>query len=179
MRPESFPAASFAAFAGVLATVFSACVFAQTGTFADPDWKESDVPPPPALRTTGLVPIEVPRTALAFGVDPQSVAIGSDRIVRYVVVAKSSSGAVNGIYEGVNCSAGQVKVFARHNPDRGWVRVEDAQWVPIHDGIHATYSLAIARQGVCIGDAPNRSAQSIVRDLRASDDQRFRTDSFR
>ena len=90
-----------------------------------PEWKELDAPPPPALRTSGLIAIDVPGTSLHFGVDPASITVGKDRIVRYVVVATSNSGAVNGMYEGIRCDAGEVKVYARHNPDSGWVPVPD------------------------------------------------------
>jgi hypothetical protein len=64
----------------------------------DPDWRESEAPPPPALKTDGLIPLEMVGSSLHFGVDPSSVNVGADGIVRYVVVATSSSGAVNGVY---------------------------------------------------------------------------------
>ena len=85
------------------------------------DWKEAEAPPPPALRTSGLIPVEVVGTTLKFGVDPASITVGSDGVVRYVVVATSNTGAVNGIYEGLRCNTGEAKVYARHNPDTGWV----------------------------------------------------------
>jgi hypothetical protein len=153
--------------------------FAQFALSTDPDWKETEVPPPPALGARKLIDIEVPRSALRFGVDPQSVAVGADSVVRYVVVATSSSGAVNAMYEGIRCNTAEVKVYARHNPDTGWKAVGHAEWKPLHEAMGARYSLQIARTGACIGDAPNGSAQQIVRDLSASADRRFRTDSAR
>jgi hypothetical protein len=138
-----------------------------------PEWKELDAPPPPALRTSGLIPIDVPGTSLHFGVDPASVTVGKDRIVRYVVVATSNSGAVNGMYEGIRCDAGEVKVYARHNPDSGWVPVPDASWVPLHSTPNTRYSLIIARSGVCFNNSANGSAAQIVRDLRSPVDRRF------
>jgi hypothetical protein len=140
---------------------------------ADPDWKEQDVPPPPALRTTGLIPLDVPGSSLRFGVDPASVAIGADRVIRYVVVASSSSGAVNGIYEGLRCDTGEVRLFARHNPDSGWVPAGASLWQPLQSVPNSRYSLLIARNGACIGHAPNGNAAQIVRDLRSGPDRRF------
>ena len=139
----------------------------------DPDWKEQEAPPPPALRTTGLIPLEVPGSGLRFGIDPASVAIGSDRIIRYVVVATSPSGAVNGIYEGLRCNTGEVRVFARHNPDSGWVPANGTLWQPLHSVPNNRYSLLIARTGACLGHGPNDSAAQIVRDLRSGVDHRF------
>jgi len=140
---------------------------------ADPDWKEQDAPPPPPLRTSGLIPLDVPGSSLRFGVDPASVAIGADRIVRYVVVATSASGAVNGIYEGVRCNTGEVRVFARHNPDSGWVPATSSLWQPLQSVPNSRYSLLVARTGACIGHGPNDSAAQIVRDLRSGVDRRF------
>jgi hypothetical protein len=149
-----------------------ACVSAQPAP-ESPDWKELDAPAPPALRTQGLIPVEVPGTTLRFGVDPASLTVGDDGVVRYVVVASSPGGAVNGIYEGIRCSSGEVKVYARHNPDSGWVPVRDAQWQQLRRVSNSQYSLAIARNGVCLGNAPNGKAAQILIDLRAPIDRRF------
>ena len=139
----------------------------------DPDWKEVDAPPPARLRTDRLIRIELPESALRFGVDPASIALGSDGIVRYVVVATSSTGAVNAFYEGVRCSTGEVKVYARHTPDSGWVPLKDAQWGSLHDTRPSRHSLVIARTGACVGGAPNQSVAQIVRDLGGSVNWRF------
>lgn len=141
---------------------------------ADPlEWKEVEAPPPPPLRTSGLIPIEVAGTSLHFAVDPRSVTVGADDVVRYVVVASSTTGTVNGIYEGLKCDSGEVKVYARHNPDSGWVPARDPQWVPLQSAPSAHYSLQIARSGACFGTSPNGKAAQIVQDLRAPVDRRF------
>lgn len=169
-RPERFLAA-FALFA-------AGAAMAQFSDPLDPDWRELDVPPPPALRTSGLIDIELPtRTELRFGVDPASIVVGKDGIVRYVVVASSRTGTVNGIYEGMHCKTGEAKVYARHNPGSGWVMANDPKWRPVHDAPHRTYTLPIARSGVCLGHSPNRNATQIARDLRAPVDSRFSTES--
>jgi hypothetical protein len=155
-----------------------ACCSAVAGAFAqvtidNPDWKEVEAPPPPAVRTTGLIPIEVERATLRFGVDPASLAVGQDSVVRYVVVATSSSGTVNAMYEGIRCASGEVKVYARHNPDSGWVPARNADWVDLRRTPNSAHSLAIARSGVCFGRAPNGPVAQIVRDLKAGADSRF------
>jgi hypothetical protein len=152
----------------------SCCASAQLVP-ENPDWKEFDAPPPPALRTQGLIPLDVPGSAssLRFGVDPDSVSVGPDSVVRYVVVAAGSSGVTNGIYEGIRCSTGEVKVYARHNPDSGWVPAKGGDWKDLYSVPNARYSLAVARNGACLGRAPNGPAVQIVRDLRAPVDRRF------
>jgi hypothetical protein len=139
----------------------------------NPDWKEVEVPPPPRLRTTGLIPIELPRSNLRFGVDPDSVSVGDDGVVRYVVVAASTTGTVNAMYEGIRCASGEVKTYARHNPDSGWVPVSQADWAPIFNRAAARHSLAIARAGACNAGAPAGNAAQVVRALRAPPEAKY------
>lgn len=138
----------------------------------DPDWREVEAPPPPPLRTQGLIPLDIPG-ALRFGIDPQSITVGADRVVRYVVVATSRTGTVNAFYEGIQCEGGSVKVYARHNPDSGWVPARNADWQPIHSTTNSRHSLYIARNGVCQGRGINGTPGQIITDLRAPVDTRF------
>lgn len=151
--------------------LFTAAVHAQLVT-PDPDWQEAEAPPPPPLRTDALIPLDVPRSTLRFGVDPASVALGQDGVVRYVVVATTSGGAVNAMYEGIRCNTGEFKVFARHEPGRGWV-VAKGRWRELHEQPVSPHSLAVARNGACVGHGANHTAAQIVRDLRAPVDTRF------
>ncbi|MCC2676573.1 MAG: hypothetical protein K0R58_3520 [Ramlibacter sp.] len=154
-----------------------ACATASSfGQLVDvnPDWKEVEVPPPPALRTQGLIPIEMPGgISLRYAVDPASVTVGADSVVRYVIVASSPSGAVNALYEGVRCNTAEVKVYARHNPDSGWVPMPKAEWQPLHNRPNSRHSLVVARTGACVGQGPSGSASEIVRALRTPADMRF------
>ena len=162
-----------AVFASALAVIPAG---AQLAT-PDPDWKESDTPVPPAFSLDRLIVLDMPRGALRYGIDPASVSVGPDGIVRYVVVASSATGTTNAMYEGIRCGAAEVKVYARHNSDSGWTPVRDAVWRPLHDNHPSRHSLTIARTGACMGHAPNRSATQIVRDLRAPADLRFSTEA--
>ena len=139
----------------------------------NPDWKEIEAPPPPALRTSGLIPLDIPGSSLRFGVDPKSSRVGSDSVVRYVGVAPSSSGVTNAIYEGVRCGTGEVKVYARHNPDSGWVPAKNSEWQVLQRTPNYRYSLYVARNGACFGPAPNGPPEQIARDLRRPPDEKF------
>ncbi len=160
----------------VLALAFCAGIAQAQLAPPDPDWKELEAPAPPQLRTDALVHIDMSSSALRFGVDPASVAVGADGIVRYVVVAISNSGAVNGFYEGIRCGTAEVRLYARHSPDRGWVPVPDSRWQPLHENRLSSHSLVIARNGACIGSAANQSAARIVRDLVGNGNRRFWND---
>lgn len=159
----------------VLLPLLCSASFAQL-TPPDPDWREGEAPKPPALQLEGLIPLEIERSALKWAVDPRSISIGGDRIVRYVVVAASNSGTVNAMYEGIRCNTGEVKVYARHTPGAGWVQTRGADWQSLHGNGPSRHSLVIARSGVCLGHAPNLSVEQIARDLRAPIDARFRSE---
>ena len=139
----------------------------------DPDWREVEAPPAPAFSLQGLVPLDVPRSAMRYGVAPATVSIGPDGIVRYVVVATSPSGVNNVMYEGVRCNTGEFKVYARHNPGSGWTIVKDAEWKPLHDAPLPRHALVVARTGACIGHGTNQPAERIVRSLRTPADTKF------
>lgn len=62
-----------------------------------------------AVRGVGQQPV-------ALGVDPASVTLGPDGVIRYVIVAQSASGALNAWYEGLRCTTAQVKTYAHWNP---------------------------------------------------------------
>jgi hypothetical protein len=130
---------------------------------SDPEWNEVEVPPPPALRTDGLVAIDVGSSSLKFGVDPASVAVGKDRVVRYVIVATSSSGAVNAMYEGILCDRDEYRVYARHT-GQAW-HVAQSEWKSVKDGVEAVHVRAVARAG--------GTADQIVANLRSPQDRKF------
>jgi CNP1-like family len=160
------------AFAAWLALAsFSA--FAQLAA-DQPGWKELDVPPAPVFDVARLVGIDGPAdSALKFGVDPNTISIAPEGVVRYVVVATSRSGATNAMYEGVRCATGEFRVYARHNPSGGWANTTATDWKSLYATAPSRHTLAIARAGVCKGNAPNTSVEQIVRDLKASPDRRF------
>lgn len=152
-----------------------ACLTSAGGLFAqiadlDPDWKENDARPPVTFRTDKLVPIEMPRyVSVQVGIDPDSLTVAEDGIVRYVVVAVSKSGNINAAFEGIWCRTGQVKVYARASNDKVWDEVPAPQWTELNGNQRSMHALALARQGVCDGrSAAAPSAQAIIRNLRQS-----------
>jgi hypothetical protein len=133
--------------------------------FSQDDWVESVPPPPPAFSTTKLIPITMPRyMTLDFGVDPATIVITGDGVVRYVVVARNpSGGAVNAFYEGVRCATAEVKGYARSTGGE-WEMASDPQWKPLRF-VNSSYSKALATQALCGGAAPRSSVREMVQRL--------------
>lgn len=143
---------------------------ASAQTVPDPDWTETEVPPPPAFNQKQLIPIEMPRyVSLRFGVDPATLALTPDGIVRYVVVAANATGSLSAMYEGIRCATGEVKTYARYTSSGKWSAVPDPQWSHLTDNLPSKHALALARQGVCDGrSVAASSVAAIVNELKRS-----------
>jgi hypothetical protein len=136
----------------------------------DPDWKETEVPPPPSFDVKRLIPIQVTaQSQLKWGIDPSTIVINKkDGVVRYVVVAQSDSGVINAMYEGIRCSKAEFRRYARHNPNIGWVaNTSSSDWTPLRESGASRHPQSIAKQGMCDGAAPPTTNADAVRALRA------------
>ena len=155
----------------VIGLTFATPGFAQL-LATDPDWKESDAPPPTALNLKDLVPFEVSTTSnLSWALGPAAVTIVGDGLVRYVAIARSQSGVLNALYEVINCSNGTVKTYARivakesDAAARSWTIVSDPQWKSLRE-LPSKHALELAKQGVCTGDTAAQSVNEIVTSLK-------------
>lgn len=138
------------------------------GLVDDPDWKETEVPAPPAFSTDHLITIDMPSyVSLKFGVDPATLAITPDGIVRYVMVAVNTSGSVNAMFEGIRCAKGEVKTYARTTSNGAWSVIKESQWRDLSDNLPSKHAMAFARQGACDGRAAAASSVAdIIRNLK-------------
>lgn len=144
----------------------AAMAWAQTINPDQPDWAEADTPPPPAFQVDNTVGVDVDaRGSLRYGVDPATLSIGKDGVVRYVMVARSPSGAMTAMYEGIRCGTGEYKLYARYN-DARWSPVASPEWRSLFDTARVKYPLAFARQGGCDNKAPPTSVYDMVRKLK-------------
>jgi hypothetical protein len=141
----------FKAVAGLCLALVAACAGAQTPVVV-PEWVEENAAPPPAYAKDALIPIEMPSyVTLRVGIDPATVAVGSDGVVRYVVVMRNTSGSVSAAYEGILCTKGEVKTYARAGATGNWVAIKQPEWRPLTDNLPSRHAFAIAKQGGCDG----------------------------
>ena len=142
---------------------------ARADFFQDnPDWKETEVPPPPAFDVGKLLTFTVTANQfMEYGVDPASISISSsDSVVRYVVVATSKSGVRNVMYEALQCARGEVKTYARIASGGQWQAVKDPQWRSVFEKTPSMHALAFAKLGACDAAAPATSVREIVYKLK-------------
>jgi hypothetical protein len=142
---------------------------AQAYAFEDPvDWKEIETPPPPAFDVKKLITFEVsPNSQLVYGIDPAAISISQkDGVVRYVVVAANASGARNVMYEGIRCTTGEFKTYARQSSDGKWTNVSKPEWRSLFENMPSKHALRLARAGACDSAAPATSVDVLVRRLK-------------
>ena len=115
-----------------------------------PDWIEDKAVAPPAYSKDHLIPIDMPGyVSMRVGIDPTTVSIGGDGVVRYVVVMRNASGSGTAAYEGIRCTTDEVKTYARVSAADAWVTLSDPQWKAINDNLPSKHAFTIARQGGC------------------------------
>ena len=112
-------------------------------------WKESEYKLPAPPKPADLIEFFVSSaTDFRFFVDPQSLSVGNDGVVRYTLVARSPSGAENVTYEGIRCSEGWLRVYAYGRPGGGWSE-RDSEWRPIEPKTVQRWHNALRREYFC------------------------------
>ncbi|SMG57330.1 CNP1-like family protein [Paraburkholderia susongensis] len=133
------------------------------------NWVENKVDTLPPLPTdANLLPFEVSgNTPLQFAIDPNSVSVGDDGVVRYTVVITSPSGARNVNYEGIRCDTYEWRQYAGLNADHdGWDKTVANQFSRIEDGALNAYQSALYQDYMCANKMPTGNAKRIVENIR-------------
>lgn len=63
-----------------------------------------------------------------YMIDPNSIKIGQDGVIRFSLVIKSSEGAQNVSYEGIRCATNERKLYALGRNDRTWAKPRVSEW---------------------------------------------------
>jgi hypothetical protein len=124
---------------------------AQTGNGLDnPDWEEEQAPPPPSFSKGNLLALDMPpHVSVKVGVDPETITVGRDGVVRYVILMINATGSTNAVYEGVRCISGEVKTYARLGASGQWSILVNPAWKALNDNMPSHHAQAFARQGGC------------------------------
>jgi len=155
--------------AGISAAALVTAYGTAWAQYQEPEpWKEAEVALPPNFSTDKLVTVDIEdRSSFTYGIDPDTLSVGADGVVRYVFVARSRSGAVNVLYEGVRCDAAEVKVYGRWDPDsEKWRTSSTDEWQAMDTRGSTRRALKLAQTGLCDGRAPNGSPRQILDTLR-------------
>jgi hypothetical protein len=128
----------------------SAALAQQEYLLDTPEWAEDAVPPPPAFSSEHLIAIDMPpHVTVKVGVDPETIVVGKDGVVRYVMVMRNATGNTNAVYEGVRCTTDEVKTYARSGASGQWSMRANAEWKAVNDNQPSPHAQIFARQGGC------------------------------
>jgi hypothetical protein len=128
------------------------------------------LPPLPAFpRRENLIEFEVPGVPSSFRyfIDAASLQVGQEkeRIINYVLVARSSAGVDNVTFEGLRCATTEYRIYALGQPNGTWGgRASD--WRPIGSAKVRPLQAALLRDFFCAQGTPVRSAEEGLRALR-------------
>jgi hypothetical protein len=93
------------------------------------NWVEREAKFPPFPKTENLIAFDVSgASSNRFYIDPQSITVGSDGVVRYTIVIKGSGGGENVSYEGIRCETREQKAYAFGRRDGTWSNARSSEW---------------------------------------------------
>jgi hypothetical protein len=115
-------------------------------------------PPPP--EQVNLRPIFVSAESTnKYYIDPSTLALGADEIVRYVLVIETEGGARNVSFEGLRCRKRAWKLYAMGRPDGSWVKPRASDWRAIDNTPKYRHHAALSRDFFCPNGGIIRSTE--------------------
>lgn len=112
------------------------------------DWQEADFKLPALPKDDALIEFFVSAASrFRFFIDPASISVGTDGVVRYTLVARSPAGAENVSYEGIRCKDRSYKVYAL-GQGATWSRAR-SDWKRIEPNSVQRWHQALQREYFC------------------------------
>src|SRR4029078_8987809 len=133
-RPRGSTSMRARFFAALVLFLTAHCAWAALATTWEMDfddekkpWKELEAQLP-AYPKGDLVLMDMGASPHKFYVDPASVSLGVDGVMRYTAVIKTAGGATNVTFEGMRCETRELKIYATGHRDGSWSRARLSQW---------------------------------------------------
>jgi hypothetical protein len=126
---------------------------------------EEQVEPPAFPAAANLLEFNVPEGGgFRFFVDPATLSVGKDKVVRYTLVARSSDGVQNVSYEGLRCATADYRTYAFGRVDGSW-STSRSGWRPVDGPAAQRWRTTLYRDYFCPQNEPIRNAAEGVRAL--------------
>lgn len=103
-----------------------------------------------------------------FFIDPETISVGGDGVVRYTLVVKAAGGSTNVSFEGMRCDSRELKVYAFGRGDGTWIAARDPQWRRIEYKEVNRHHGVLYGEILCRDRAPVKSAKDAVNAIRKS-----------
>lgn len=142
-----------------LAGLAGTCAAAEEEDDVPASWQEQAVVFPAVPQESGWLPFYVTAaTDNRFFVDGASLSVGSDGVIRYVLLVQTSGGARNVSYEGMRCETTERRIYALGRSDGSWAKARLSDWSRIravgNNRYHAVlFSEFFCPDGIAVRDA--------------------------
>lgn len=94
-----------------------------------------------------------------FYIDPLSISVGDDGVVRYTLAVISSAGVKNISFEGMRCETGERRLYAFGRSDGNWSKSRSTQWVRVVEATANRHHSALFQEYFCPGGVIVRSPE--------------------
>lgn len=113
-------------------------------------WQEVEVALPAAPKEVNLQPFYVSAaTSNRFFIDISTLSVGSDGVVRYVLLILSPEGGRNVTFEGMRCESRERRIYASGRQDGLWSKARKNEWVRIQDAYANRHHAALFLDYFC------------------------------
>jgi hypothetical protein len=145
------------------ATLVSATAFADfEEDYESKQWQEIEVQLPAAPKQETLLPFYVSAaTENRFFIDGATLSVGSDGVVRYVLLVLTPQGVRNVTYEGMRCLTRERRIYASGRQDGSWSKARKNEWVRIQDAYANRQHAALFLEYFCpVGNIVQDAAEA-------------------
>lgn len=130
-------------------------------------WQELEVRLPGAPVAENLHPFYVSAASdNQFLVDRSTISVGSDGVVRYVLVVLTADGGRNVTFEGMRCETRERRIYASGRRDGTWSKARNDSWSRIQEVYANRHHAALFLEYFCPGGVIVRDAAEAVDALR-------------
>jgi hypothetical protein len=146
--------------------VLLVCLFSMSAQAEEADeeyenkqWREAEVQLPAPPRQENLVQFYAgPATDNRFYIDSSTISVGSDGVVRYVLVVLTPEGGRNVTFEGMRCETRERRIYASGRTDGAWSKARSVHWLQIQEVYANRHHAALfleyfCPEGVIVNDA--------------------------
>jgi hypothetical protein len=132
-------------------------------------WVEIQAELPPYPQTENLLKFDAgPASDNSHYVDAPSISVGEDAVVRFTLVTKSPSGAMNVSYEGIRCQTAEKRTYAYGRSNHTWMQARVSKWTNLENIAQNYPQRALYRYFFCpLGFDMVADADEAVRALKA------------
>lgn len=130
-------------------------------------WEELPLQLPAFPRDENFLSFYVSPTATnRFYLDTASLSVGSDGVVRYVLLVLSDAGVRNITYEGMRCQTRERRIYATGRPDGSWAEARAGKWVRIREQVTNRQHAALFTDLLCPDGVIVHRVGDILRSLK-------------